>query len=843
MAWNFTQASCVATDLSGRLYGFVPENRSTDNKAVLLVGSLRGALASQRQAAISSNAYFDLGALTVAQVLHVTPTLGFTVANIEASGDGHHVLFVGYSQQETAVVALLDVYGGYPLPGAPGRPKERRCTLHIAEQHFFSVRPGLRVQQATWHPLSPAHFYVLTSDNRLRVYNLHDLAAAEQTLQLDVRRAGPPPGAEGGLPVVAGLAGAGIGMHVTAFAFPAPSGWGRFSLLVLTADGAVYVLCPVAPFGMQVPRSAVEELRRSCAGGASAGSSAAAWLFNAFGPVVPELSTEQHVEGITVRHHAMESLSPSLQGPLNAGSPPLTGSGPPGGAAVSLALASYQHFLEGDELPVPVSGPLAGPSGPPSAPTYVYSALLTAWSSGCVYAHVMDNSQLLPDWVDLAPQVVLDTRGEIYAVRAECIPTGPPPPGAAPLLLLDLIHLRPESSRGASGDPDLDLDLADGSGVQGPPLLRRVRLLPAGDTGARFWCVHDNGVWGITARWLPAVALILEQAAAAGGSAAEGGQSSFGLDPGLDPELDLGPDPDLDLGPLPAPAVSELMQSLAPLLDCAAVCDVLAGVGCVVLDARGRLTFVHPHARTGAADASDGASSPAGAAGDEGDSRRAEREYEELLAGPRQLPLPVASGPLLSTTPEGLAYLAQGVDVLNESHVMYAHSAAHTLRQLSTRLQDAVALQFRQVHELEAEAAAAHYRQHKINQRLAAAMDAQQALERRVDMLTLGTWALPRPLSDAEKRVRATLPGWEERVRRLQDDWRQLSRRKEASVKQLRAAQGQGTPPPVLPPGQARKVVSSLQAQSKVLQAAQQRLELLESELSEHLARNTAITS
>lgn len=74
------------------------------------------------------------------------------------------------------VVALIDVYSGRPETAsaggkAPQPVPVRRCPMHYADYHFHQNRPGLRVLQTSWHPYSPAHFAVLASDNRWRLYN------------------------------------------------------------------------------------------------------------------------------------------------------------------------------------------------------------------------------------------------------------------------------------------------------------------------------------------------------------------------------------------------------------------------------------------------------------------------------------------------------------------------------------------------------------------------------------------------------------------------------------------------------------------------------------------------
>lgn len=49
--------------------------------------------------------------------------------------------------------------------------------------------------------------------------------------------------------------------RITAFAFgPQNFGWAALTVLFLASDGGVYVLCPVAPFGMRVRAAMLRQL-------------------------------------------------------------------------------------------------------------------------------------------------------------------------------------------------------------------------------------------------------------------------------------------------------------------------------------------------------------------------------------------------------------------------------------------------------------------------------------------------------------------------------------------------------------------------------------------------------
>ena len=81
---------------------------------------------------------------------------------------------------------------------------------------------------------------MLTNDSRWRLYNLADLRLAEQTFHLNTG---------GTLSGRYSLHGADGAAAVTGFGFGPPVSWGLLTVFFLAADGAVYALCPVTPFG------------------------------------------------------------------------------------------------------------------------------------------------------------------------------------------------------------------------------------------------------------------------------------------------------------------------------------------------------------------------------------------------------------------------------------------------------------------------------------------------------------------------------------------------------------------------------------------------------------------
>jgi hypothetical protein len=122
----------------------------------------------------------QLDSLLVSSIIKTTPKVDFDVNDIQVSQDGQYVLLSGCSQvragarpagpepaagaaahsghaaaapprlqvDDTAVVALVDVYGGQVdgRKGA-GQVPSRLCSLHTADYQHYGSRPGLRVLQ------------------------------------------------------------------------------------------------------------------------------------------------------------------------------------------------------------------------------------------------------------------------------------------------------------------------------------------------------------------------------------------------------------------------------------------------------------------------------------------------------------------------------------------------------------------------------------------------------------------------------------------------------------------------------------------------------------------------
>lgn len=214
---------------------------------------------------------------------------------------------------------------------------------------------------------------------------------------------------------------------------------------------------------------------------------------------------------VCARPHVLETAAPALQGPLNAGLDSLRDASR-GSDACALALS----------VPV-VSGRavvVAGTRSSSSSSGGGVCALLSGFSSGSVYAHALELSQLLPAWHDATPQCAYSMRGEVAAVRYDCeaVPLLPAASAAAdraaaaeqdgcsvpgaplllsPLLLLDVLHVNlqavdAQQCAGDGGDDGDGRPHAAAAAASSRPPQATTRRRSRGTTGTAAWAAADS---------------------------------------------------------------------------------------------------------------------------------------------------------------------------------------------------------------------------------------------------------------------------------------------------------------------------------------------------------------
>ncbi|KAL4436121.1 hypothetical protein ABPG77_005569 [Micractinium sp. CCAP 211/92] len=734
------------------------------------------------------------------RTITTSPPLELTAAHFCLNRSGTYAAVAGCALEDPEIsrIVVVDLTNCRPAPAlfaggggssgaAPASPAGRHdiCEAVVLDSELFGSRPGLRVLQVAWHPDSDAHLAVLTSDNTWRLYNTQHADLAEQTfeLQLHSRR---------GLGLGASSSD-GSGRAVAAFAFGPPEQWQRFSVYFLTADGSLWSLCPVVPFGCRYPGSAVEQL--AAVGDAEVSPNDEAWLQRAFS----QLSTPQHLDFapgmVQSVPHALDEHVPALAGPLrvvSAGQPPgeqasqLVQMAGGSDAAQALLLTRYAEGC---------------------------SVLAAATARGLVGLHLVAGAAS-PSWHEAAPQCICEGV-EIRAVRSQ-VGASPAAAGgeqAQQLLLLDIVDLSlpPESGAAATsaGDPE---DAEFGGGAAAAP----ASMLLAQDAVAPelLYSVHSSGAHAITLSWLPLLAGLL----------AEDGRLPAAL---------------------PRPGAELLLRSSKGLVAAAPVGDALSGSALVVLEADGRPQCLRPQhaaaAEGGGAAAATAGPGPAAAGGGQAAAAQKDKEsqlatiYGDLRKGPKTCTLPTAAAgkPAGAGNPEGQRLLTEAAAALRASHVEFAHQAHQDLLERIRQLQGELDKQRRRADAAEQVAALAEQASSALDAQAARVLQFQENLGERLRLLAELHWSLPRPPSQAEQRFAAEqLPAFEAAAAALEEDARALRARFAALQRKLRsvgeAAAGAAGGPVAVPPHQLRRVREALAEQEALIAANHQRLAVLE---------------
>lgn len=119
---------------------------------------------------------------TIVQTLALSRPPVWEVERLMKNRSGSCLALVG--RRGVAVICLPLRSGTPPLFD---RGKEAiTCKVEYVAEHFLTCHPKLEVVDAAWHPgsLENNHVVILTSDNRLRIYNLSSAEIPEQTISV-----------------------------------------------------------------------------------------------------------------------------------------------------------------------------------------------------------------------------------------------------------------------------------------------------------------------------------------------------------------------------------------------------------------------------------------------------------------------------------------------------------------------------------------------------------------------------------------------------------------------------------------------------------------------------------
>ncbi|KXZ44842.1 hypothetical protein GPECTOR_61g795 [Gonium pectorale] len=911
-AADLSSAIALDADAAGTIYALLRQDEG-ELRIVLLDGRQEMLGAQQRQ-----------------------PAINFDVRGLQVAPSGRYLFLHGSDYQDASilVLAVVDLHGGTPLAGSTaargaGGARHKQCRLLQVDPVLFSSRPGLVLFQASWHAHSEEHLVLLTSDNRLRLYHVtHSLAVAEQTLHV-VPSAGALPqryglspapwGAAGGAsasaaaaspsPLSYGLsaasptagggaaAGAQVSPDMVAFAFGPATGWGQFAVLLLAADGHVYVLGPVAPFGMRVAAPTLEGLARQ--------AGAEEWLAAAFGPDAPGNPLAKN--RWPVLPHVVEGASPGLVGPLN---PRARQELPVTARAASLA----------------VSHALTLGAGAGASPSSVSTAVVS-FADGRLLAYAVAGPWA-PAWCDAQPQYMAPPGSAAAsvgpsAVRYKCTLVNPSGEaeggggggggGVTPrMVLLDVVEL-PAAPVSRAGDAssrrsrgggvglvdDEEDDDDDGDGMYGTSIgastpavsaARRALTLHIqfGATGAStagggaagaatVWaCQRTGGCWRVMLPWSAMLPRWLGGPAAAGASREH-----------LPSEL---PAPVVTCmydvaaasqGSM-TPASAATAAGGAAVVGSCIMSNPLLGGGLLLLSASGSLHFFQPagaasllmdmrlqqsssaaapspqqqRPASGSSAAGGGPGpSPGGGVLPSPEQRKAQVEahvkdvYGSLLTPPpdRALPKPPAGAPspLTVAAPEGLRHLLDCVSQLRGCHVAFLHGASVELTERYEALRGEAVKHGAAAAELAELAGRLEDRQAALEGRVSRLRQLHDNLLERAAMLAKLHWSLPRALSRAELAARGELAGLDARFGSLRSQWGVLAERARRLCDERRsggpgAARAATLRVASVPEAQLEKVHETVVAQYRGLTAARSALAALEQHLAAAAAERTA---
>ncbi|KJE89366.1 hypothetical protein CAOG_000849 [Capsaspora owczarzaki ATCC 30864] len=220
------------------------------------------------------------------QILAALKPPSFHVHSISVNAPGTHALL--YGDHGIAVMELPTKSGGqflrFPsgayaganapsvLPNGSSVVPDNR--VFCIGEKFFNSHRSVAVREVKWHPLSgdQLHIMVLSTDNRLRLYDLRQPAveellvtlrdpSADDDVSLDsatrsTRKAGLNANGDFSSRSFLGLSN----FNIVSFDFGPQDGWGYFTIFCLASDGTVFSLCPVVPKQCLLPRTTVSVL-------------------------------------------------------------------------------------------------------------------------------------------------------------------------------------------------------------------------------------------------------------------------------------------------------------------------------------------------------------------------------------------------------------------------------------------------------------------------------------------------------------------------------------------------------------------------------------------------------
>ncbi|XP_042490538.1 nuclear pore complex protein NUP88 [Macadamia integrifolia] len=629
-------------------------------------------------------------AASSSKVLQPDIQVDFVVNNISINRNGSAMLLEGSNG-----LCVMYLYGRTST-----KDNTIICrTVKLGSGIYFDSNSSVRTLQVLWHPYTDTHLGILSSDSVFRLFDLSsNLEQPEQEYYLQ--------------PVEPGRCYNTGSICPVGFSFGGEHLWDRFSVFVLFADGSVYILCPVVPFGSVYRWESIVEiyndaqtfgLKSSNSRAVSNSSIAIAWLEATF----PEL-THQDLEGGTIsalkaHPYAQFDVSLSLQGPLR-----------------KLCHGGEEDDSEGQ-----------GANCEGRAVDFLYnsvskdSILVTAWSSGQLQIDALAD-EIHPAWnVGSRPRFCVDSRDHICGLAMIC-DSNPDEPSVVKL------------------DQPLDDTLWLG---HPPPLLRLavvdLALPKIGDYDnllkmfidplipERIYCVHRGGVDSIVLHFLPF-------------TSQTSGKDETMRAPSVQPILGT------CRGVSSSPPLCGLV-ALADSVGYSWILGVTFSQECILVEMKSWDVLLPHHIDVG---------KKPGSSEELPEIDPPDIISKELLSGPKVDIIPQVSPNLrlmASDSIEGRSTLNQYFKLFNENYVEYAHKVFFELKHHATQLKKIIDDQHVRVTEAKKKLLKVEEKQPSLEDRLNHAIQVHEHLEERLQGLRDLPGVRKKPLSRAERQFKSEL--------------------------------------------------------------------------------------
>ncbi|KAL1336849.1 hypothetical protein HN51_031268 [Arachis hypogaea] len=625
------------------------------------------------------------------KVLQTDVELSFDVERISINRNGTAMLLFGFYR-----LSVMYLYGR-----ASKKDVNLICrTIAVGPETYSSGSNDIRVLQAIWHPYSDTHLGILSSDSVFRLFNLAvDPLLPEQEYYLQPVEPGRSRNASSVCPVD--------------FSFGGDHLWDRFSVFILFSDGAIFVLCPVVPFGSHFKCESLLEiyndahtfgLKSANSLAASNSKLAISWLEATF----PEL-LNQETEGdnhslLRANAYAIFDASLVLQGPLRR-----VGQG--------RNEDSFGRSVECEGRAVSFLYNLVSKD----------SILVTSWSGGQLQIDALAD-EVQPLWtVGSPPRLRVDSCDQILGLAMICEATavdchdrldhnawlGNPPP----LLRLAIVDLalprRAESAYSISLFSDT--------------------LMPE-----RIYSLHDGGIDSIVLHFLPF-------------TSQSNGKDDTMRTPSVHPVLNT-----CQSGCTSEPSLSGFL-SLSDSFGYSWIVAVTLSQECVVLEMK-TWNLLLP--------ISIDAEKPSIQA--EGESKERDKPTiisKELLGGPKEVLVPQAAPSLRSVAAdsiEGRSTLHQYFKLFHETYVEYAHKVYLELKHHAPQLKKIINDQQSRLGDAQQKLIKVEEKESMLQKRIERVTQMHNSLEERLQRLRNLPCAHKKPLSRAERQFKSELDHFRE---------------------------------------------------------------------------------